>query len=913
MIYRFVVDYTPTGPAGVSSQRVCSPLYGDDLSVVEEMESDEWYRKRSMDGRLTFVRGDYEWIMGCAFDGTFKLTVQSSTDGGANWYPYFEGTFSRANLEIDEDNKNVVLNGLNEGGEYNVIENGKDGEYDLMKIIPDSEAKEVQGEVHPALALVDYRQDDISTSDVFCGSYFVSSGYKSDKNDWVTASAINIHDTDTVIGFRGKVISTDGWLLCGIYAEADVKMDDSLSSANGRYQGVMSYRTIHYHYPSGEDIDNITVKGRLVCDNGCYIDMDFYIDEGDTYNNVYTFKIYDSLDNPIATISKPWFLDVFSPSTIIINNSSGVEKLTIYFHYIRATLLTQAGGNADNVLDTGDYYKRMAAFDNSDGGLAITITTNTVEQPNGHRLVPGTGEQGTMPQYFAPPDETEHWHPLAEDSWQYASMWYTIEPSVANGLLNRTKVGTFRWTRCWTLGTILDRLLKKISNNKVSFDQSTAGSEFLYATVNPLTQGEPFEYLYTQKSNVMRPSNGGESAARCPVRLDWFLDFLKNALNCYWWLVERNDGTYAFRVEHVEWFRRGGSYTGHLGDDDQIFDLTKIKTRRNFPRNGEAAKRLDDQLHKYSYDMSGMTEKYTFSWQGDGGSDAFKGNPMFFKAGWVEKGSSESHEVDNIFADLSWLMLNAGTDTASSKNYDGVFVFSGYRADGTLNWRENARPIMRYPQLSSGSHIVAFYDMWLTVPEGDVINVMLRNTDTMTDQSVTSITGTGRPQVLRLMVDEMLIGGSWVLYVDFGTDWQQVVIHRIHALTGNVYNVPNTADRLNPDNYLQNGPLAWPWLQCEYLHYDIPAQRWGYKYDDLDDLDSHEGGWATDGTVKMRKMQDVPLLPLPTRNDERALEQGVKGGLKGSQGRLQTGIVKSATINLGTRNAELTLMYDMIG
>ena len=100
--------------------------------------------------------------------------------------------------------------------------------------------------------------------------------------------------------------------------------------------------------------------------------MDFYIDEDTTYNNIYTFKIYDSSGNPIATISKPWFLSVFSPSTIIINNSAGVEKLTIYFHYIRATLLTQAGGNADNVLDTGDYYKRMAAFDNSDGRLSCS-------------------------------------------------------------------------------------------------------------------------------------------------------------------------------------------------------------------------------------------------------------------------------------------------------------------------------------------------------------------------------------------------------------------------------------------------------------------------------------------------------------------------------------------------------------
>lgn len=897
MKYKFVVDYTPTDPAGVVSQRECCPTYGDDLAVNIEMESDEWYRKRKLESKLTFQREDYGWIMSRAFDGTFKLTVQSSTDGGATWRSYLEGTFSRANLTIDEDNKNAVLDGLNEGGEYNAIENGKDEEYDLMKIIPDSEAKEVQGQVHPALALVDYRSETISQSDMFCGSAITAAGY-------------NSKHPESGFSESERVTTDSSWSYNGIKAEAKVEMVDGSSDLNGLYGGNLGYLS--------RFSDRTFPDGSLNAVNGCRIEISLDSERSDeppfTYSHYKDIKLIDANDNEILVSHTIIGNTKQSPQSDVFDFSEspfhGIKKIEIIYHYIRATLLTQSGGNADNVLDTGDYYKRMAAFNNQDGGLSITITTNTVEQPNGHRLVPGTGEQGTVPQYFAPPDETWRWIPLCENEWQYGSMWYTIEPSVANGLLDPSKVGSFRWTRCWTLGTCLDRLLKKITNNKVTFDQSEAGSEFLYSAVNPLTQGEPFEYLFTQKSNVMRPSLGGEGASRCIVRLNWFLEFLRNALNCYWWLEERNGGTYAFRVEHVEWFRRGGSYTGYLGDADQIFNLTEIKTRRNFVRNGEAAKRLDDQLHKYSYDMNGMTEKYLFSWQGDGGSDAFKGNPMWFKAGWIEKGTSESKEVDNIFADLSWLMLNAGTDTESSKNYEGIFVFSGYRAEGALNWRENKAPIMRYPSLASGSHIVAFYDIWLTAPEGQVITVMLRNNDTLTVNTVTSITGTGHPQVLRLMIDELLIGGRWVLYIDFGADWQQVVVHRIHALTGNVYNVPNTEDRLG-DSYLQNGSLAWPWLQCEFLHYDVPAQRWGYRYDDLDDLDSHQA-WETTGTVKLCKKQEVPLLPLPTKSDEEKLEKGVIGGLKDSQGQLQTGIVKSATINLGTRNAELTLMYDMI-
>lgn len=893
MKYKITLDYTPTDPAGETSQRVCNPTNGDDLAVSIEMESDEWYRKRKLNGKLTFLREDYGWIMGRAFDGTFKMTVQSSTDGGATWQNYFEGTFSRANLTIDEDNKSCVLDGLNEGGEYNVVENGKSEEYDLMKIIPDADAKEVQGEVHPALALVDYNASSINHSDIFCDAAGTSSGYKADKNDWTEFN---------------NVETNQSWNLIGIYAEAKVVMKDHSSEVEGIYKGVLSW----YDYSEGGYYLK-SIKGDLYNDNNCK--LDFHIVLG-VYNYIsVVMELYNSNGQspsgygdarPVGDNTTGYY----SPSSyefISRTPDSRYEKVTIYFHYIRATLLTQTGGNADNVLDTGDYYKRMAAFNNGDGGLTIAITTNTVEQPNGHRLVPGTGEQGMVPQYFAPPDNTAPWIPLCEYEWQYGSLWYTIVPSVANGLLDPTKVGTFRWTRCWTLGTCLDRLLKKITNNKVTFDQSEAGSEFLYSAVNPLTQGEPFEYLFTQKSNVMRPSVGGESAARCIVRLEWFLEFLRNALNCYWWLEERNGGTYAFRVEHVEWFRRGGSYTGQM---DAQFNLTVIKTRRNFVRNGDAAKRLDDQLHKYSYEMNGMTEKYLFAWQGDGGSDAFKGNPMWFKAGWVEKGTSESKEVDNIFADLSWLMLNAGSDTESAKNYEGLFAFGGYRrADVAGAWREEHAPIGPTLLLAEGHHIVADCFIWMTIPSA--LNVTLRKTDNGVVTDIATYQGTGEPQCIRVLVDELYIGGTHSLTLVFGAAFYAMKIHRIQARSGVIYTVPNVRNMLG-SGFLQNGVLAWPWLQCEFLHYDVPAQRWGYKYDDLEALDSHEDGWETDGTVKLRKKQDVPLLPLPTRSDEEDLDKGVIGGLKDSQGRLQTGIVKSATINLGTRDAELTLMYDMI-
>lgn len=875
MQYRYSLKYTPTDSIS-TTQTTTHMLWDNNLSVAIDKDSDEWFYTRKLDGDINFVNDDYEWIMQQPFDGTFTLTIEESHDGGSNWYSYFEGTFSRTNLTIDEDNRRATLSGLTEDA-YREIKNGKDEEYDLMKIIPDDSAKEVQGNVPPSLAMVDYSSNSITKSDMFCGSAGTASGYKTDKNDW----------SDTK-----DVRSDNSWLLAGVYGEARVRMKSGQTSeAEGLYVGTLQYRQTT---DSGHTVRSI--DGTLRNKNNCQLWVSVGVSSA---NNLYaSMTIYGSnnigvVSGILGPYSNP--TGYYNPSLLLYDDfgNEPFDKVEIVLHYIRATLLTQSGGNADNVLDTGDYYKRMAAFDNSDNSLTILPSSRTVEQPNGHRLISGTGEQGTMPQYFAPPEDNAGWIPLAEENWTYGSMWYKVTPSVSNGLADPDKVGSFRWTRCWTLGTILDRLLRKITNNKVSFTENSTSSRFLYESPNPVAEHEPFTFLFTQKSNVMRPSTSGAGASRCVVRLNWFLEFLHNALNCYYWIEGNNDGTYSFRIEHIEYFRHGGRYSG---DIPQVSDITTIYTRRNLFRNDSLVKRLSDSTNKYSYDADNMVEKYTFSWQGDGGSDDFKGNPMFFRAGWVEKDTNEDHQVDNIFADLDWLMLNAGSDTESSKNYDGLFAFAGYVAWGTTLWSENAAPSRRYLILSSGSRTTVNADLWVTIPSGSNVNFEVQSSSTY--RVVATFQGTGKPQLITLNYSY----SNSTIRLNFGSNFANVRIHRFHSrLGGNVYRTPNTINLLNTQTSLQNGVLSWPWLQNEYLHYDIPSQKWAIEHEDLDDVQS----WHTDGTVKMIKKQEINVFPMPQKSTENAIMAitGLKTGLG-------IGIITNAKVNLSTRNAELTIIYD---
>ena len=88
------------------------------------------------------------------------------------------------------------------------------------------------------------------------------------------------------------------------------------------------------------------------------------------------------------------------------------------------------------------------------------------------------------------------------------------------------------------------------------------------------------------------------------------------------------------------------------------------------------------------------------------------------------------------------------------------------------------------------------------------------------------------------------------------------------------------------------------------LHYDIPAAKWTYLKDDY--TDGQTIVWETDGTIKMVKKQTLAVVPVPDASTEEAIVDimGVKTGLG-------TGIIDNAKINLSSRNAEMTLIYDI--
>ena len=200
-------------------------------------------------------------------------------------------------------------------------------------------------------------------------------------------------------------------------------------------------------------------------------------------------------------------------------------------------------------------------------------------------------------------------------------------------------------------------------------------------------------------------------------------------------------------------------------------------------------------------------------------------------------------------------------------------------------------------------YVVPVY-IWLKALEGQTFTAELVNTS---DDSVTIIatyTGTGEKQLIVVTLD-MSPTYPFILRLNFGVGYNHIIIHRIHASSGQVYYVPNVTDLLTPANYLQNGPLAWPWLQCEHLHYDIPANKWSFDSDDINTATFNDNG-----TVKMIQKQTVTPVPITDKGTEDSIMDitGIHTSIEGGK----TGIITNAKINLSSRNAELTIVYDPV-
>ncbi|MBR6684880.1 MAG: hypothetical protein IKL37_01280 [Alphaproteobacteria bacterium] len=815
-------------PSNVSSYSdyvtpIAYPVYKDDLAKDFEKESNQEFFRAKLSGKLTFQSLDYDFIVAQPFDFQFVLEIFISYDAGQTWTSYWRGTFWKTDCEFDNDAKTVVVQPT-VWDQYNDILAGMDKEYNLIELAP--EIVPVKADKRPMIQVYVPGQ-----SVVGC---FLSGMW------WEQEAEPESDETKLVNDFK--------FSLNKVMTMADVS-------------GSMS--------PQLPAFFNKTFPGDERFNPGTPGTTDFV---GTEYTMRYYFyaggggatQRWQILRNSDSTVlwQKEWsggtLPDITIPQTVVLTPVSGTGatgNVTLYVHdiavYSRFVLDTpQISGldtypiPDDDIVENNRNYSRVIGYYFPD---TIYFSTSLTSTPNQWGLYqPG--------QYYQPP--YLYWSPelfpVARNAWGRVSIWFTF--SAFDWIVEESGRQSFTIRHAYPLASVISVLLAKIAPN-ITHDATTDYSQFLYGTnLIGITQ----TLLITPKSNLVT-AGYDQPAQKAPITLKNVTDMLRDCFRCYWFIDEQN----RFRIEHIQYFRNGGSYSGSpvVGID---------LTTQQVPRNGKAWAFARDQ---YKFDKPAMAARYQFGWMDDV-TQLFDGFPIDIISKYVNPDNIEQIDVSRFTSDIDYILLNPG---AISK--DGFALLSAtskneLQSTITINLTStNSVVINPVPAEWSGKTVQLQY----SISTGS-FNFRVYYNGTANYILSPTLTGSGiitlifPNNVSRIYIESATVGATFNLFGVF---------------IGNLY-LPYYNYVINSnDHYLQNAYVAFCILQ-NYYAFDMPAPHYA-----INGVQMYAQG------IKKLKNQ---TLRFPVLNDP-DLVQLVKTNLG-------NGTIEKLSVNLSSRNANATLKYD---
>ena len=403
----------------------------------------------------------------------------------------------------------------------------------------------------------------------------------------------------------------------------------------------------------------------------------------------------------------------------------------------------------------------------------------------------------------------------------------------------------------------------RITGNGITHEATTEYSEFLYGT-NLLGINQTL--LITPKSNIVS-AGYDQPAQKAPITLKNVLDMLRDCFRCYWFIDEQN----RFRIEHIQYFRNGGSYSGSpvVGID---------LTAQQVPRNGKPWAFARDQ---FKFDKPAMAARYQFGWMDDV-TQLFDGFPIDIISKYVNPDNIEQIDISRFTSDIDYILLNPGAvskDGFALLGANYVFEDLPHTINGWLNRNtggansSSSYERTDYIPVAPGGTIK--YSGSVTGSAGGVMGydadkhfvISLSGWGSYTNREITI------PDGVYFIRACGLISGQTV---DFSVSY-------CPGLSLQYYNFVIE----NNDHYLQNAYVAFCILQ-NYYAFDMPAPLYS-----INGVQMYAQG------IKKLKNQSIRF---PVLNDPDLL-QLVKTNLG-------NGTIEKLSVNLSSRNANATLKYD---
>lgn len=608
----------------VAATRSVIPVWKDDLALEYQREQGQMFFRRKLNGKLTFVGADAEWILQRGYSHEIGVTMDRSDDNGVVWSEYWVGHFYMTDCEVNLDDSLITVQPTVDDA-YNKVLDGYDKEFNLVELLP--ETNFVRMKKFPLIQI--YYPGESTLSCIYNGM-----AWEQDV-DQETSDNVLTNDYHFSRNSNKREISLkQNGAIFGVY-EADVTQDEEtpydvsfypVSGGSGTY--LQATYTLSYQS------DILVYRYRVELRNDQTHTVLYYYEEmGLGYKNTSDLTFTMINDSTPATMEgETYTRAIYARILLDVDEFDGYETAPL--------------SPADFCHDNRNYHRAIGFVL---GARYLMTSAQTQVSPTEY----GKAANG---QYFVEPTASDDVYPIARTTWDNTSVWFVNDGNFIGFMRNiGTKTMTLR--TAYPIWSVISVLLNAI-NSGVMHQGSATYSQFLYDTTNPLTHRPNRMLLISPKSNLLA-GEFSQPAMKAPVTLKDIMEMLRDVYGCYWHI---DNGK--FCIEHTDYYRQGGNY----GPMTLGYSLPGMKAR-----NGES---WGYGVNRYRYEKERMPQTFQYGWMDDV-TEAFTGKPVRMVSPYVDPGSIEEVTVSMFTSDVDYMLLNP-----QGMSKDGFVLMAGEASGG---------------------------------------------------------------------------------------------------------------------------------------------------------------------------------------------------------------------------------------
>lgn len=683
--------------------KVAKPIYSK-LRKTYKKESEQKFYRESLDGSLTFIHDDFEFIVKSSIHD--KLCINLYRNGTL----YSTQEFYKTDCTIDFSNHSCTVKPKSNDN-YTQILNGYDKKYNLAKI----GTKTTRIKYHKRTLVQLYVAGENTVSNYFGGTY-----YEED----VTEPVSNLNELKDRYSFN-RIAGFSELSLEGFnYQELNttIPQDESSQYWNfrarnvslGTWCNISFIKTINAgalaSNPPASNHNYLMSTGKSGASN--YSDVFLYSQQPDgswqyTYKyDMYKICIYIGGTNGTGTL-------LYESQNLYAKNSgyrivtgTGLYPMnakrqtfpqqqpqpqTFNFgeqaisYDICGRIICSSDDPCLNLLSKDDF----AFSDNRNFNRRYYFLMNVnypvvdIRMSSRVSLEPTEYGHNDYDEYFMPPyeqstydpNQLKYWVPLAKSSWGNSSLWVHFNddnPNIPYFYVNSRYITTVTGHEadCYKETTLKDAILVsdaissllKESGSLVTHEATPEYSEFLYGTADTHSILGGCNIYITQITNILK-SEYDQAAQKAEISLKTILDMLATCFKVYWF-VEDNK----LKLEQASFF---DNFSYSSSSSTQI-DLTKAYDASN-------SRCVLYGQSKVSYAKPEMTSRYEFSWSGDTTDAMGQGLVLDVLSKYIQAEKVDTISPDNFNADLDFMLFNP-----SSFSEDSFALILADKTDNTV-------------------------------------------------------------------------------------------------------------------------------------------------------------------------------------------------------------------------------------